>query len=157
MREKPGTLPGFFIFVPHNWRVVRYFGSLGTITPPVFHSVASSLKSLASRPSPTPSSLAWATPPTASRSTARRCERSRPPSWKLRCRSWTRRAAQVRRQRKEPRNDYRIPQPARPRGSTGTSRARRYVRLWTVTPRRARVPPIDGLPPHLTKEENTEI
>ena len=23
--EKPGTLPGFFIFVPQKWRVVRYF------------------------------------------------------------------------------------------------------------------------------------
>ena len=23
--EKPGTSPGFFIFVPHRWCVVRYF------------------------------------------------------------------------------------------------------------------------------------
>ena len=50
--------------------------------------------------------------------------------------------------------------PARPRGSTGTSRARRCVRLVAVTPRRARVPPIDygdGLASHLTPEGNTEI
>ena len=33
--------------------------------------------------------------------------------------------------------------PARPRGSTGTSRARCCVKLVAVTPQRARVPPID--------------
>ena len=45
--------------------------------------------------------------------------------------------------------DRRTPHPARPRGSTGTSRARRCVKLVAVTPRRARGPPIDyanGLP-----------
>ena len=46
-------------------------------------------------------------------------------------------------QRREPRNDRRAQHPARPRGSTGTSRARRCVRLVAVTPRRARVPPVD--------------
>jgi hypothetical protein len=51
------------------------------------------------------------------------------------------------------------PPPARPRGSTGTSRPRRYAPHGGA-PRRARVPPIDygdGLAPHLTPTPNTEI
>ena len=60
---------------------------------------------------------------------------------------------------KETRNDRRAQLPARPGGSTGTSRARRCVSR-EGTPRRARVPPIDyrdGLSPCLTSNEETDI
>ena len=57
------------------------------------------------------------------------------------------------------RNDRRAQLPARPGGSTGTSRARRRVSR-EGTPRRARVPPIDyrdGLSPCLTNLQETDI
>src|SRR6476620_3953868 len=62
-------------------------------------------------------------------------------------------------QQKENRNDRRAQLPARPGGSTGTSRARRRVSR-EGTPRRARVPPIDyrdGLSPCLTNSQETDI
>ena len=62
-------------------------------------------------------------------------------------------------QQKETRNDRRAQLPARPGGSTGTSRARRCVSR-EGTPRRARVPPIDyrdGLSPCLTNPQETDI
>src|SRR6478672_5606112 len=62
-------------------------------------------------------------------------------------------------QQKENRNDRRAQLPARPCGSTGTSRARRRVSR-EGTPRRARVPPIDyrdGLSPCLTNSQETDI
>ena len=129
-----------------------HHAACSTSSPKIPHS--------SSRPSPTQSSIASSTTPTASRSTARRCERSRPPTSKQHCRPWTPRAAQARRQRswqKEPRNDHR--HPARPGGSTGTSRARRCVSR-EGTPRRARAPPIDyrdGLAPCLTCPQETDI
>jgi hypothetical protein len=59
----------------------------------------------------------------------------------IRCRRWRPSQPMPSRPR-EQRNETQTQYPGRPRGSTGTSRARRRVRLRS-TPRRARVPPVD--------------
>jgi len=92
--------------------------------------------------SATPSWTASSTTPTASNSTGHQCAKSKPPK----------RASQQHRPRQPPqpmpsppreqRNEAQRQPTGRPRGSTGTSRARRCVSR-EGTAQRARVPPID--------------
>src|SRR5262249_3438642 len=91
-----------------------------------------------------PSSIASSTMLTVSSSRVRaRCARTSPTARRHRHRAQRRRRRRMVGQRKEPGNERSTSRPARPRGSTRTSRARRCVRLVAVTPRRARAPPVD--------------
>src|SRR5215813_11673183 len=91
-----------------------------------------------------PSSIALSTMLTVSSSRVRaRCARTSPTARRHRHRAQRRRRRRMVGQRKEPGNERSTSRPARPRGSTRTSRARRCVRLVAVTPRRARAPPVD--------------
>src|SRR5450755_2742809 len=120
--------------------------------------------SSASRRSPTPSSIASCTTPIGWNWTGRPCVKSMPPSRLKLMLDHPRRkspAPYLRQpsQQKGIRNDRRAQLPARPGGSTGTSRARRCASRESA-PRRARVPPIyyrDGLSPCLTSHQETDI
>ena len=85
---------------------------------------------------------ALSTTPTGSNSTVRPCARSRSPKESRRRRSPRHQPQPMANRRREPRNDAQIRHPGRPRGSTGTSRARCCVSCGG-TPQRARVPPVD--------------
>src|SRR5450631_318462 len=120
--------------------------------------------SSASRRSPTPSSIASSTTPIGWNWTGRPCANSKPPSRPKLMLDHPRRkppGPYLRQpsQQKGIRNDRRAQLPARPGGSTGTSRARRCASREGA-PRHARVPPIDyrdGLSPCLTSHQETDI
>ena len=120
--------------------------------------------SSASRLLPTPSSIASSTTPIGWNWTGRPCASSKPTNRqnpRLGHPQNKPPAAQAHRpsRQKETRNDRRAQLPARPGGSTGTSRTRRCI-SHEGTPRRARVPPIDyrdGVSPCLTNPRETDI
>src|SRR5450631_3544290 len=120
--------------------------------------------SSASRRSPTPSSIASSTTPIGWNWTGRPCANSKPPSRPKLMLDHPRRkppGPYLRQpsQQKGIRNDRRAQLPARPGGSTGTSRARRCASREGA-PRHARVPPIDyrdGLSPSLTNQQENDI
>ena len=122
------------------------------------------LQCTVSRRSPTPSSIASCTTPIGWNWTGRPCVKSMPPSRLKLMLDHPRRkppAPYLRQpsQQKGIRNDRHAQLPARPGGSTGTSRARRCASRESA-PRRARVPPIDyrdGLSPCFTSKEETDI
>src|SRR3984893_7077883 len=120
--------------------------------------------SSASPRSRTPSSIALSTMPIGWNWTGRPCANSKPPSRPKLMPDHPRRkppGPYLRQpsQQKGIRDDRRAQLPARPGGSTGTSRARRCASREGA-PRHARVPPIDyrdGLSPCLTSHQETDI
>src|ERR1700692_2766224 len=112
----------------------------------------------------TPSSIALSTMPIGWNWTGRPCANSKPQSRpKLMLDHPQRKppgpSLRQSSQQKGIRNDRRAQLPARPGGSTGTSRARRCASREGA-PRHARVPPIDyrdGLSPCLTSHQETDI
>src|SRR6266446_1978163 len=122
------------------------------------------IRSSATQHSPTPSSIALSTMPIGWNWTGRPCASSKPPSRPKLMLDHPRRKPpgpylRQPNQQKGIRNDRRAQLPARPGGSTGTTRARRCASREGA-PRHARVPPIDyrdGLSPCLTNSQETDI